>query len=179
MKFPLGPAIAGVVVVLATILLATISRWDKVMKVSSSFEVKWSWIRSWFIQMHSGSFLTPIFFVIHVIFVLFQCFKKDWHSIKWAIMCSPLQQKKLLRITKTTYCIWTKHFLYQVFCFIKALKYSSVSTSGFSLILKYKRSNHVTSKHLASGEAFILPVWHCANDIHTRLVWRCYTLTPE
>ncbi|XP_060790914.1 transmembrane and immunoglobulin domain-containing protein 1 [Neoarius graeffei] len=31
-KFPLGPAIAGVVVVLATILLATISRWDRIMK---------------------------------------------------------------------------------------------------------------------------------------------------
>ncbi|MCJ8740611.1 hypothetical protein PDJAM_G00060870 [Pangasius djambal] len=32
MKFPLGPAIAGVVVILLTILLATISRWEKIMK---------------------------------------------------------------------------------------------------------------------------------------------------
>ncbi|XP_053095974.1 transmembrane and immunoglobulin domain-containing protein 1 [Pangasianodon hypophthalmus] len=32
MKFPLWPTVAGVVVVLLTILLATISRWEKIMK---------------------------------------------------------------------------------------------------------------------------------------------------
>ncbi|XP_046723218.1 transmembrane and immunoglobulin domain-containing protein 1 [Silurus meridionalis] len=32
MKFPLGPAITGVVVILLTIMLAVISRWEKIMK---------------------------------------------------------------------------------------------------------------------------------------------------